>query len=171
MGQNGLVPYFDMGAYTGHSNGSHWGGLMPPSPTIWDAAFMGWGPDVGNDSDLGPAKGSDVIHAWEGRVPVVGYDNGTKTNAYATADGVLAWLLVDTTGLTGDQTWPILLTDTAGGDTKLTLAVDRPGGLPGEFDQYDSGAAVVNGSITIPEPITLTLLGFGVLGVLLRRRR
>ena len=73
------------------------------------------------------------------------------------ASGVLAIVTVDTTGyMTG--TYAVTFMSTVAGDSNLI----------GESLGTVTFSA---GSITVPEPATLALLGLGSLGVLIRRRR
>jgi len=148
---NGQVPYLHMGTYTSYSEASFWAGLpQPPSPTLWDEAYAGLDPYLGVDQDEGPAKADDFLHAWEGRDPVVGgmSDPNLVENALATADGVLAWLLVDTTGITYGS-WPLMLTATANDDTVLGLAVPKTGPGAVGYDLVIADAEVQSGSITV----------------------
>ena len=76
-----------------------------------------------------------------------------------TAAGILATVTVDTTGYMSGS-WAINFV-TAGGNCEILA----DGGDP------ISGTVFNAGTLTVPEPATLALLGLGSLGVLIRRRR
>ena len=71
------------------------------------------------------------------------------------AEGVLVRLEIDTSGFSGDQTWPLALGVTLNGSTDFA---------PLEVD-------ITDGGIHIPEPASLIFLSVGGLAIVKRRRR
>ncbi len=75
------------------------------------------------------------------------------------ASGILAVVTIDTSGF-ASGTWSLLLTGTLGGSSNLYFS-----NLPYPSVTWN------NGSIIVPEPTTLAMLGLGACLPLLRRRR
>ncbi len=146
---SGGTPVFQ---YTGVTNGAY------PGPTFSTLLAPGsvFAPPVGfgeNDVTFYPAL-------WQ---------SGSATasaNGFATASGLLATLVIDTTGFTSG-TWALNLSDTIVGPTDWAGSIFQGNEVP--------NPVITDGSISIvPEPGSIVLALFGAAGlgaVAIRRRR
>ena len=107
-----------------------------------------------NDSNDGIFPGSYITPqlAYQGTTTAQTVDIGYGAG-YVSTNGLLATLTIDATGV-ANGTFDLKLVGTAEGDTNFA----------GVF------ANVTNGSITVPEPLSVSLLLAGSLGLLRRRR-
>jgi len=99
------------------------------------------------DQDSGDPDG---YRYFEGREVVT--QSGTEPAA-----GLIGTVYVDTTGIF-DGTWELVLSN-------------RNTGGGSDFGDPENMPDITDGTITVPEPMTLGLLGAGALGCLIRRRR
>jgi len=91
--------------------------------------------------------------AYQGTTTIQGLDVGYGPSLVC-ADGLLATLTIDTTGIF-EGSYALLLSDTLEGTTNFA-------GIPVD---------ITNGTIIVPEPLTLGLVLFGSAGLLRRRAR
>jgi len=106
----------------------------PAHPTIF----------FGNNQGQNPLGGTPQLAMYS-----IVTDSGTVPAA-----GVLVRLEIDTSGFTGDRTWPLALGATLNGPT----------------DFAPDPAIITDGEIHIPEPASVVLLSLGGLVVAARRR-
>lgn len=147
------------------------GGDQVAGLTFWaqvgegPAAFGGAdGPDITYVDIIGPGTiffGNNTGENGDPTAQVLGeyYEAVTTTGSgTVAAEGVLAYVTMDTTGFFAGRVFDFKLADTLTGDTDW-------GGTPID---------ITNGTITltaIPEPASLGLVGIAGLGLLARRRR
>jgi hypothetical protein len=105
--------------------------------------------DGQDDTDQDPAD-PDRFRYFEGREVVT--QDGTEP-----AEGLIGTVYVNTEGIF-DGTWDLVLSD-------------RNNGGGSDFGDPKNLPDITDGTITVPEPVTLGLLGAGALGCLIRRRR
>ena len=110
--------------------------------------------------------------APSGAAPLMGFPSlveaGALSNSNIVANGVLASLLIDTTGFGTPGSFNLSLANNSSGlpDTQVLGPVGTNGSV--------LGVTINNGSINIaavPEPAAVTLLALGILGMIARRRR
>lgn len=100
--------------------------------------------------------------------PALWQSQSTTSSGFATANGLLATLVIDTTGFTSG-TWALNLSDTIVGPSDWAGSIFNGNEVP--------NPVIVDGSITIPnvpEPASIVLALFGAAGlgaVAIRRRR
>ncbi len=123
-------------------------------PDITDVAVD----SVGIFNGLGTETSTDYTGSgFPGLYKVDLVVSSTDPNLDPIANGILASVTVDTTGfMTG--TYAVKLMGTIGGSSNM-IGDNLP------------TVTFNDGSITVPEPATLALLGLGSLGALIRRRR
>ena len=146
VGVEGLNAYVQIGDTT----------AGPVISNITDPNFGAMGVDLETGTIFAGNNFGQLTSLTQNRLWIL--DIITASGSAATS-GTLMTITLDTTGLT-TGTFDLLLAGTNGGDTEF---LDSLGGL--------IQASITNGTITVPEPMTLTLLGIPAIAGLLRRRK